>query len=140
MIKALIAAATGLAALSACATAPEPCTSEWVEYKTEKVLTSFARQNYGEVRRLKSFAATLEGGDVGPLTAMRIPSMMNDFKKLASSFEDVALPQINAAIDQCGKPEELVPAFTAFLRKEGVGENILEWVEVLGTLAVDQEL
>jgi hypothetical protein len=132
MLRPTLAALT-LAAITACATVPDPCTPEWVEYKTEKVLTSFARSNYGEVHRLKNFADTLENGKMGPLTALKIPGMIDDFKKLAVSFEKKALPELNAAVELCGDPQTLIPAFTGFLRKEGVGEEVLEWVEVLGT-------
>lgn len=140
MFKHLAAATACLAMLSACTTAPEPCTSEWVEYKTEKILTKFARNNYGDVRRLKNFADTLEGGNIGPLTALKIPGMIDDFKSLATNFEDHALPEINSAIGQCSRPEELIPAFTSFLRREGVGEGVLEWVEVLAAFAVDADI
>lgn len=133
MLKPVIAALTLIAA-TACTTVPDPCTPEWVEYKTEKVLKNFALANYGEVRRLKNFADTLEDGKMGPLTALKIPGMIEDFKELAISFERKALPEINAAVELCGDPQTLIPAFTGFLRKEGVGEDVLEWVEVLGTL------
>ena len=129
-----------LAALGACATTPEPCTPEWVEYKTERILTRFASNNYDDVRQLRSFAETLEEGDVGPLTALAIPGMIEDFKALASNFEHEALPELNAAIDQCGRPEELIPAFTTFLRQEGVGEAVLEWVELLGAFVVEADI
>ncbi len=127
-----------LTALGACATIqPEPCTTEWAEYKTEKVLGQFARSNYREVRRLKSFAETLEDGNIGPLTALKIPAMIEDFKELAASFEGEVLPELNAALDQCGDVQTLIPAFTAFLSREGVGEDVLEWVELLGAFAVE---
>lgn len=128
-----------LAALSACTTVPEPCTADWVEYKTEKVLKRFAVGHYGEVRRLKSFSNKLEGGNIGPLTALKIPGMIEDFKGLATDFERVAMPELNAAIDQCGDPQTLIPAFTGFLRQEGVGEEVLEWVEFLGTFMIEAE-
>lgn len=134
MLKSALAAFTVMAA-TACTTVPDPCTPEWVEYKTEKVLTDFARANYSKVRRLKNFADTMEDGNLGPLTALKIPSMIDDFKALAVSFEKRALPEINAAVELCGDTQKLIPAFTGFLRKEGVGEDVLEWVELLGTLA-----
>ena len=138
MFKRLVTSAICLATLCACATTPEPCTSEWVEYKTDKILTGFASDNRGDIRRLKNFADTLDGGDIGPLTALQIPSMIDDFKDLATSFQEDALPDINAAIGQCNRPEDLVPAFTNFLRREGVGDDVLEWVELLAAFAVDQ--
>ncbi len=126
-----------IAALSACATPPQTCSSEWVEWKSEKILKRFTNQNLSDVRRLKAFAEQLETGDIGPLTALRIPAMIEDFKGLASAFEDTALPDLNAALGQCDSAQELVPAFTTFLRREGVGDDVLEWVDLLATFAVD---
>ncbi|MBR9835354.1 MAG: hypothetical protein GYB42_09225 [Alphaproteobacteria bacterium] len=137
MMSRLAASAAALAILSACASTPEPCTPEWVEYKTEKILTRFARANRADVQRLKTFAETLDQDDISPLVALQIPAMIEDFRTLADNFEADALPMINAAIDQCGRPEELVPAFAEFLRREGVGEDVLEWVELLGAFMVE---
>lgn len=124
---------------TACTTVPEPCTAEWAEYKTESVLKSFAYKNRGEVRRLKSFAESLEDGDIGPLTAMRMPGMIEDFKELADGFENTALPEINLALEQCGSAEMLVPAFTKFLRGQDVGDSVIEWVELLGAFIVETD-
>ncbi len=139
MFKMIGTASLSLLAVTACATAPEPCTSEWVEYKTEKVLKNFAVSNYSKVRKLKNFSETLEGGNVGPLTALKIPGMIEDFKELAVSFEQRVIPEINSAVEQCGTSEELIPVFTKYLRSEGVGEDVLEWVSLLSAIALDAE-
>jgi hypothetical protein len=133
----LAAGLIGLAMLGACATTPEPCTPEWVEWKSEKVLKRFAYANYGEVKRLRDFSEDLQGDDIGPLTALQIPGMIQDFKALAEDFEAVVLPALNDAVDQCGSVQALAPALTEFLRGEGVGEDVLEWVELLTVIAVD---
>ena len=127
----------GAALLAACQTSPEPCTAEWVEWKTEKVLTQFAVNNQREVKRLRDFSQTLEEDDIGPLIAFQIPAMIDDFKDLANSFEDTVLPELNAAAELCGGAQELAPAFVAFLRDEGVGEDVLEWVEVITVIALE---
>jgi len=127
----------GLAMLGACATTPEPCTPEWVEWKSEKILKRFAIANYGEVKRLRDFSESLQEEDIGPLTALRIPGMIEDFKVLAHDFEADVLPALNAAADECGSVQALAPALTQFLRDEGVGEDVLEWVELLTVIAVD---
>ena len=127
----------GLAMLGACATTPEPCTPEWVEWKSEKVLKRFALANYSEVKRLRDFSQTLQDESIGPLTALRIPGMIDDFKVLARDFEADVLPELNAAVDECGSVQALAPALTSFLRDEGVGEDVLEWVELLAAFAVD---
>lgn len=129
-------ATMALVGLTACATMePEPCTAEWVEWKTDRILSDFSRANSNEIRSLRSFANTLENGDMRPMTALRLPSMIEDFKKLAEDFEQRTLPELNAAVDRCGTPQKLVPAFTTFLRKEGVGEDVIEWVELIGELS-----
>ncbi|MEL8055253.1 MAG: hypothetical protein AAGK66_03800 [Pseudomonadota bacterium] len=134
MLKPMIGAAA-LLALSACASLePEPCTAEWVEWKTDRILSDFARANSSELRSLRNFANQLEDGNMSPITALRIPAMIEDFKALAEDFETRTLPTLNAAVEQCGSPQKLIPAFTKFLRKEGVGEDVIEWVEFIGTL------
>ena len=136
-MKIWTAAILSTALLGACATTPEPCTPEWVEWKTEKVLTRFALANRGEVNRLRNFSEDLQSDNIGPLIALQIPGMIDDFKDLAESFEANALPALNAAADQCGGVQTLAPAFATFLRKEGVGEDVLEWVELITVLAIE---
>ena len=123
--------------LSACATTPEPCTPEWVEWKSEKVLKRFAVSNYSTVSRLRDFSQTLNEDEMSPLIALQIPGMIDDFKQLASRFEKTVLPELNAAVDQCGSVQELAPALTAFLRDEGVEDEVLEWVELLTVMIID---
>ena len=131
----LAAGLIGLTMLGACATTPEPCTPEWVEWKSEKILTRFALANRSEVNRLRDFSETLDGDDISPLVALQIPGMIEDFKVLANAFEADVLPALNAAVDECGSVQALAPALTQFLRDEGVGEDVLEWVELLAALA-----
>ena len=61
-MKALIASIAALMAitsLSGCASIePEPCSAEWIEWKSERVLHKFARQNRGLVRDLRKFSKT----------------------------------------------------------------------------------
>lgn len=135
MIGKSLLCAIAVIGLTACATMePEPCTAEWVEWKTDRILSDFSSANSSEIRSLRKFANTLEDGSMGPMTAIRLPAMIEDFKDLAEDFETRTLPQLNAAVDQCGTPEKLVPAFTKFLRSEGVGEDVIEWVEFIGEL------
>lgn len=128
---------TSLSILGACQTTPEPCTAEWIDWKTDRILSQFAAENSGEVRRLRDFSQTLQQDNIGPLTALQIPGMIEDFKTLASAFEGSVLPELNAAVEQCGSAQDLAPAFVSFLRDEGVGEDVLEWVELLAVIAIE---
>lgn len=133
-----LAAVSAAVLLASCATSPEPCTPEWVEWKTEKVLTNFSLAHYSEVNRLRRFADALQD-DPGPLTLLQVPSMIEEFKSLASEFETDAWPALQAAASACGSVEALAPAFISYLEKEGVGEDVLEWVELLAAFAVQSE-
>lgn len=135
-MKYLIAAAAPLA-LAACASLqPEPCTTEWVEWKTDQVLTPFARDNRGLIRDLRDFSQDMR--DPGPITLMLMASKLDDFRDLATDFQDDVLPELRAAVDTCGEPAQFVPAFTGFLRKQGVEEDMLVWIDAIGAAAAAQ--
>jgi len=129
MLRTLSAAIIGLTMLSACATTePDPCSAEWVEWKTERIVNKFARQNFGELRRVKSFADNLKDGGMGPMQMMKLPQLMDEFTTLASSFNKTVLPELNLAVETCGSPQQFVPAFTSFLEDQGVEGEVLNWV------------
>ncbi|MEO0548480.1 MAG: hypothetical protein AAFZ91_01070 [Pseudomonadota bacterium] len=132
--KALIGAL--LFFVSACATVtPEPCTAEWVDWKTDSILDEFAQSNRGELRRLSNFSEDLQANATSPLTAFRLPGMIEDFQTLAADFEGRVLPEVNAALEQCGSAETLIPLFTQLLRREGFSEEVLEWTVFLGAIS-----
>jgi hypothetical protein len=125
-LKALCAALLLTASLGACATAPKPCTTEWIDYRTEKVLRNFAIANRGLVSDLRNLKRA--DGDIDPVQALLLASKADDLRKFARNFERIVLPELQSAYDQCGKDAEFVPAFTEFLRREGVSDEALEWV------------
>lgn len=124
-IRSVLAAMT-LAALGACATQPEPCTTEWVQYRTDRILGQFAMENRGLVNDLRRL--TREDGKVDPVQSILLAAKAEDIQRFARSFETVVVPELNSAIQQCGRNENFVPAFTEFLRKEGVPDASLQWV------------
>jgi len=131
MIRLSIAAAA-FALVSACATQPEPCTPEWVQWKSDKVLRSFAIEHRGFIRDLRKFEGKLK--DPGPLTMMRIVGLADDAADVIEDFQGDVMPELRSAYNQCGSVEKLMPTFTKFLRQEGVSEDTLKWVEGLGAM------
>ncbi|MGE6698566.1 hypothetical protein ACQKH5_12795 [Hyphomonas sp. NPDC076900] len=119
-------AAMALASLGACATQPEPCTTEWVQYRTDRILGKFAMENRGLVNDLRRL--TREDGRVDPVQSVILAAKAEDIQRFARSFETVVVPELNSAIAQCGRHENFVPAFTQFLRNEGVPEASLQWI------------
>jgi len=125
--RTMSALALCLLPLSACATfEPEPCTAEWIDYKTDKVLKKFASRNRGLINDLRRLAR--EDGEINPFVALQLARNSDDLRRFAESFNDIVLPELEAALDRCGTREEFVPAFTRFLQQEGVSDEALEWV------------
>ena len=128
-------ASLGLAALAACASMePEPCTAEWVDYKTEKVLNKFAKSNRGMIDDLRRLQG--KDGEIDPFVAIQLASKTKQIRKFADTLQTIVVPELESALDRCGDAE-LVPAFTEFLRDEGVGEETLQWVAPLIGLMQD---
>jgi len=128
-------ASLGLAALAACASMePEPCTAEWVDYKTEKVLNKFAKSNRGMIDDLRRLQG--KDGEIDPFVAIQLASKTKQIRKFADTFQTIVVPELESALDRCGDAE-LVPAFTEFLRDEGVSEETLQWVAPLIGLMQD---
>lgn len=131
MIRFTIAAGA-IALMSACATQPKPCTPEWVQWKSEKVMKSFAFEHRGFIRDLRKIEGNLK--DPNPLAMMRLIGLADDVADVVEDFQADVMPELRAAYNQCGSVDKLMPTFTKFLRQEGVSEDTLKWVEGLGAL------
>lgn len=126
-----------LAALAAgCATLePEPCTTEWVQWKKDRILGEFAGRHRDTINALKDLRGELEAP--GVFTALKLASLAGDIEPLVTDFRDRALPDVRAAIDQCGRQEKAFALLAEWLRSEGVDDRTLAWVQSLGALMDD---
>lgn len=112
--------------LGACATTPKACTAEWVDYKTDRILRSFALDNRSLINDLRKLQNS--EGDLNPIVTIRLMSNTKRLTRFADSFTDNVVPDLEAAFEECSSSDQLVPALTDFLRDEGVSEDALEWV------------
>jgi len=120
----------GLAALllSGCATLePEPCTSEWVEWKTSQITDQFSSKYRSELRDMQRFARKLE--NPSPLVLLEMSRRLEEFRTIATDFSSDVVPQLRSAVDQCGAPTEFVTAFSGFLQEQGMPDTVLTWIE-----------
>jgi len=115
-----------LVPLAGCATTPPPCTQEWVDYKSDRILRKFASENRGLINDLRRL--TDSEGDLSPFATLRLASRGDDLERFADSFENVVIPELEAAYMECAASPNLIPALTGFLRDEGVSEEALQWV------------
>ncbi|MDP1554062.1 MAG: hypothetical protein Q8L84_01270 [Hyphomonas sp.] len=125
-LRALCAALLVATSLGACATAPEPCTAEWIDYRTDRILKRFAGENRELVSDLRQLVRA--DGDVDPVRAILLAAKAEELRRFADSFDRIIIPELQSSISQCRGDANFVPAFTEFLRREGVPEDALEWV------------
>lgn len=128
-MKKTVIAFAALMSITACATQPEPCTPEWVEWKSDKLLRSFAIEHRGFLRDLRRVEGSLE--NAGPLTLVKLVGMADDAAEVIQDFQADIIPELRLAYQECGSVDKLMPTFTKFLRQEGVSEDALKWVESL---------
>ncbi len=131
-ILSFVIATTGLA-LAACASlAPEPCTGDWVKWRTDQVTRDFRREFSGEMRNLASFSRQLE--NPSPFVLLQMTARLEGFQSMARDFAETVMPELRSAVDQCGTPTKFVGAFSDLLRDEGVDGQVLDWVEATASL------
>lgn len=116
----------GLLPLAGCQTVPEPCTQEWVDYKSDRILNRFAAENRGLINDLRKLSNS--DGDLSTLATVRLMRRTSDLQAFVDSFQNTVVPELELAVQECSQSEEFVPALTSFLRDEGVSEDALQWV------------
>ncbi len=137
MIRSFAAAMMALPLLSACATAPEPCTAEWFDWKTERIIGQFVvdhRKEIGELRNVAPMMFGAEGGlqDIAP-TSMLILTAIGALD-LVVDFAGDAWPQISDAVSECATAPDATRLFADMLRREGVDERAITAIERVGGL------
>jgi hypothetical protein len=137
MIRSAIAALVALPVLAGCNTMPEPCTSEWFDWKTERILGNFAYEHRNEIGRLRDVAPTMfgpEGGleQIAP-TSMLVLTAIGALQ-LGLDFAQDAWPEIKDAVSECSAPPQAARLFGDMLRREGVDERAVRAIEDLGVV------
>ena len=137
MMKSIAAATLALPVLTSCATTPQPCTTEWVEWKTERILSQFAIDHREDIGKLRDIAPVMfgpEGGleDIAP-TSMMVLSVIGALD-LVLEFGSDAWPQITEAVAECAAEPDAAYLFAGMLRDQGVDERAVAAIERLGNI------
>lgn len=142
MIRTFAAALLALPVLASCNTMPEPCTSEWFDWKTERIIGTFAYEHRDQIGKLREVAPTMfgpEGGleQIAP-TSMLVLTAIGALQ-LGLDFAQDAWPEIKSAVSECSSPPQATKLFGDMLRREGVDERAVRAIEDLGVV-VDSRL
>lgn len=137
MIRSFAAAILAAPILASCATMPEPCTSEWFDWKTERIIGDFVYSHRDQINRLRDVAPTMfgpEGGleQIAP-TSMLVLTAIGAVE-LALDFARDTWPEISDAVAECSAPPRASRLFADMLRREGVDERAVRAIEDLGSM------
>lgn len=137
MMKTIAAAMLALPVLASCATTPQPCTSEWVDWKTERIIGQFVADHGREIGELREIAPVMfgpEGGlqDIAP-TSMLVLTAIGALD-LVLEFGSEAWPQITEAVAECAAEPDATYLFAGMLRDQGVDERAVQAIERLGNI------
>ena len=137
MMKSIAAALLALPVLASCATTPQPCTSEWVDWKTERIIGEFVVDHRDQIGKLREIAPVMfgpEGGlqDIAP-TSMLVLTAIGALD-LVLEFGSDAWPQITDAVAECAAEPDAAYLFAGMLRDQGVDERAVQAIERLGNI------
>ena len=137
MFRSLAAAILMAPLMSACATAPEPCTAEWFDWKTERILGEFVydhRRQINDLRDQASFVLGAHGSSqtLSPNLTMVLTAI--GALQLVADFADDAWPDITDAVAECSSAPDASRLFADMLRREGVDDRAVRAIEDLGGL------
>lgn len=137
MMKSIAAAMLVLPMLASCATTPQPCTSEWVDWKTERIIGQFVVEHRDQIGKLREIAPIMfgpEGGlqDIAP-TSMLVLTAIGALD-LVLEFGSDAWPQITDAVAECAAEPDAAYLFAGMLRDQGVDERAVQAIERLGNI------
>jgi hypothetical protein len=126
----------GAMSVSGCATTPEPCTSEWVHWKTERFVADFVRGHAKQFNDARNATAMFSGAG-GINTSAGIPAMILTAAgviTLATDFMSDLWPEVSDALSQCDTAPRAAQLFASILREQGVDERAARAVEDMGLL------
>ena len=137
MIRSFAAALLALPVLAGCSTMPEPCTAEWFDWKTERIIGQFAYEHRDQIGKLRDVAPTMfgpEGGleQIAP-TSMLVLTAIGALQ-LGLDFAQDAWPEVRDAVSECSSPPQASKLFGDMLRREGVDERAVRAIEDLGVV------
>jgi len=132
--KAILVTALLSASLSGCATAPDPakvCTSEWIGERSAKAISSIESKAGRSLKSLrKAGESWSQGKKPNPLQLWALSNSLKGLEKELKSGKGIRdLKTLSAT---CNDPKIISDAMGGFLRKQGLPDNIINFIEGMG--------
>ena len=131
ILKTAICGAALITGLGGCATLePEPCTAQWVDWHKDRIFDDFARRHRGDINALRNLGDDLN--DPSVIAAIRLASRIESIGDMAEDFVSVTVPDVQNTLAPCASAGSASELVADMLRREGVGDETVAWVQALG--------
>lgn len=116
--------------ISACTTVPDPaevCSAEWIAPRAERAMNEFEHDTRKIFKTFRKSADRFnDGGQLGPLQMFKL---MNSLSSLANKFENGhAMRDMRTLANTCDDPKLIKNAMTDFMRKQGISEQFIHFI------------
>lgn len=120
--------------LSACATAPDPakvCTSEWIGERSDKAISRIESKAGRSINSLQKAGKSWAKGKTPNHFQMLMLS--NSLKSLEKELKNGrGIKDLKTLSATCNDPQIVSDAMGGFLRKQGLPDNIINFIEGMG--------
>lgn len=120
--------------VTGCATAPDPekvCTSEWISKRSDKAISRIEKKAVNSIKPLKKAGEKwAQGKKPNPIQLFMLSNSLKSLEKELKNGQGIKDLKILSAT--CNDPKIISTAMDGFLRKQGLPDNIIKFIEGMG--------
>lgn len=133
-LTSLLATAAVTLFVTGCATAPDPakvCTSEWIGERSDKAISRIESKAGRSLKSLqKAGESWAKGKKPNPFQMLMLSNSLKSLEKELKNGRGIKdLKTLSAT---CNDPKIISDAMGGFLRKQGLPDNIINFIEGMG--------
>ena len=121
-------------ALTGCATAPDPakvCTSEWIGERSNKAISRIQSKAGSSLKSLRKAGESWSKGNKPNFIQMALLS--RSLKGLENELKNGrGMRDLKTVAATCNDPKIISDAMGSFMRKQGLPDNIINFIEGMG--------
>ena len=121
-------------ALTGCATAPDPakvCTSEWIGERSDKAISRIQSKASSSLKSLRKAGESWSKGNKPNFIQMALLS--RSLKGLENELKNGrGMRDLKTVAATCNDPKIISDAMGSFMRKQGLPDNIINFIEGMG--------
>lgn len=131
---ALLSALVLSSLLTGCATAPDPakvCTAEWIGKRSDKAISRIERKAGRSLKSLQKAGESWSRGKTpNPFQMLMLSNSLKGLEKELKNGQGIR--DLRTLSATCDDPKIISDAMGGFLRKQGLPDNIINFIEGMG--------